>query len=213
MRLEDALAEHGVDLDRAPEATARLRDVRAYLELHIEQGPCSKVCRPARRDGARDGRGGAQPRDLPRAGCARRLDADDPPSRLVPRGRAFRARRARCRRAPRRHEHDRGCRLAAGRRDCDRGGDGAAARSAAPRCGRAGRPAGRVAHACRGGRCNRALHGRVGADLAHRPDPVRRRADRRGPRMPVRTSQAPITRCRRARCTTPRRWRGTCRRS
>jgi hydantoinase/carbamoylase family amidase len=38
-RLEDALAAHGVDLDRASEAGARLRDVRAYLELHIEQGP------------------------------------------------------------------------------------------------------------------------------------------------------------------------------
>jgi hydantoinase/carbamoylase family amidase len=39
MRLEDALAEHGVDLDRASAAQRRLRDVRAYLELHIEQGP------------------------------------------------------------------------------------------------------------------------------------------------------------------------------
>jgi N-carbamoyl-L-amino-acid hydrolase len=39
VRLEDALAAHGVDLDRASEAGARLRDVRAYLELHIEQGP------------------------------------------------------------------------------------------------------------------------------------------------------------------------------
>jgi hydantoinase/carbamoylase family amidase len=39
VRLQDALAAHGVDLDRAREATARLRDVRAYLELHIEQGP------------------------------------------------------------------------------------------------------------------------------------------------------------------------------
>jgi hydantoinase/carbamoylase family amidase len=38
-RLEDALAAHGVDLDRASEAGARLRDARAYLELHIEQGP------------------------------------------------------------------------------------------------------------------------------------------------------------------------------
>jgi N-carbamoyl-L-amino-acid hydrolase len=38
-RLEDVLAEHGVDLDRAGEAGARLADVRAYLELHIEQGP------------------------------------------------------------------------------------------------------------------------------------------------------------------------------
>ena len=39
VRLEDALAAHGVELDRALEAGARLRDVRAYLELHIEQGP------------------------------------------------------------------------------------------------------------------------------------------------------------------------------
>jgi hydantoinase/carbamoylase family amidase len=38
-RLEDALAVYGVDVDRAPAAARRLRDVRAYLELHIEQGP------------------------------------------------------------------------------------------------------------------------------------------------------------------------------
>ncbi len=39
VRLEDALAEHGVELDRAAASGRRLRDVRAYLELHIEQGP------------------------------------------------------------------------------------------------------------------------------------------------------------------------------
>jgi hydantoinase/carbamoylase family amidase len=38
-RLEDVVREHGVELDRAHEAGSRLRDVRAYLELHIEQGP------------------------------------------------------------------------------------------------------------------------------------------------------------------------------
>jgi N-carbamoyl-L-amino-acid hydrolase len=38
-RLEDVLREHGVDLDRAHEAGSRLEHVRAYLELHIEQGP------------------------------------------------------------------------------------------------------------------------------------------------------------------------------
>jgi len=38
-RLADVVAEHGVDLDRAGEASRRLADVRAYLELHIEQGP------------------------------------------------------------------------------------------------------------------------------------------------------------------------------
>jgi N-carbamoyl-L-amino-acid hydrolase len=38
-RLEDVVREHGVDLDRALEAGSRLDPVRAYLELHIEQGP------------------------------------------------------------------------------------------------------------------------------------------------------------------------------
>jgi allantoate deiminase len=40
-RLEDALAENGVTIDRILDAHAELRaiDARAYLELHIEQGP------------------------------------------------------------------------------------------------------------------------------------------------------------------------------
>jgi N-carbamoyl-L-amino-acid hydrolase len=37
--LPDALAGHGVDLDRALEARRRLESAAAYLELHIEQGP------------------------------------------------------------------------------------------------------------------------------------------------------------------------------
>jgi len=37
--LPDALAEHGVDLDRASDARKRLETAAAYLELHIEQGP------------------------------------------------------------------------------------------------------------------------------------------------------------------------------
>ena len=37
--LPDALAEHGVDLDRALEAQKQLDGTAAYLELHIEQGP------------------------------------------------------------------------------------------------------------------------------------------------------------------------------
>ncbi len=37
--LPDALADHGVDLDRALEARAELATAAAYLELHIEQGP------------------------------------------------------------------------------------------------------------------------------------------------------------------------------
>jgi len=37
--LSDALAAHGVDLDRALDARAQLESAAAYLELHIEQGP------------------------------------------------------------------------------------------------------------------------------------------------------------------------------
>jgi N-carbamoyl-L-amino-acid hydrolase len=37
--LPDALAEHGVDLDRALDARNQLESAAAYLELHIEQGP------------------------------------------------------------------------------------------------------------------------------------------------------------------------------
>ena len=39
VRWEDALREHGVDLDRALDARAQLEHAAAYLELHIEQGP------------------------------------------------------------------------------------------------------------------------------------------------------------------------------
>ena len=38
-RLEDVVARHGVDLGRAHESGTRLTGARAYLELHIEQGP------------------------------------------------------------------------------------------------------------------------------------------------------------------------------
>ena len=37
--LPDALAAHGVDLDRAKESGRQLENAAAYLELHIEQGP------------------------------------------------------------------------------------------------------------------------------------------------------------------------------
>jgi N-carbamoyl-L-amino-acid hydrolase len=37
--LPDALAAHGVDLDRATECGRQLETAAAYLELHIEQGP------------------------------------------------------------------------------------------------------------------------------------------------------------------------------
>jgi hydantoinase/carbamoylase family amidase len=37
--LPDAIGAYGVDLDRATDANAQLRNAAAYLELHIEQGP------------------------------------------------------------------------------------------------------------------------------------------------------------------------------
>jgi N-carbamoyl-L-amino-acid hydrolase len=39
VRLQDAMASCGIDLDAASGATARLDGARAYVELHIEQGP------------------------------------------------------------------------------------------------------------------------------------------------------------------------------
>ena len=39
--LPDVVSQHGVELDRALEARAQLENAGAYLELHIEQGPCS----------------------------------------------------------------------------------------------------------------------------------------------------------------------------
>jgi N-carbamoyl-L-amino-acid hydrolase len=50
VRLVDALRDYGVDVDRMPEARDALlrRDPRAYLELHIEQGPVlESMDRPA----------------------------------------------------------------------------------------------------------------------------------------------------------------------
>jgi hydantoinase/carbamoylase family amidase len=38
-RLPNVVREHGVELDRVPEARARLNGAAAYFELHIEQGP------------------------------------------------------------------------------------------------------------------------------------------------------------------------------
>jgi hydantoinase/carbamoylase family amidase len=37
--LPDALAAHGVDLDRATDSRTQVRNAAAYIELHIEQGP------------------------------------------------------------------------------------------------------------------------------------------------------------------------------
>lgn len=38
-RLPEVLAQHGVDIDRLDGARTRMADVKAYVEVHIEQGP------------------------------------------------------------------------------------------------------------------------------------------------------------------------------
>lgn len=39
IKLVDAIAKFGIDLDKAKEAGKQLKNAKAYLELHIEQGP------------------------------------------------------------------------------------------------------------------------------------------------------------------------------
>lgn len=39
IRLVDAVKQYGIDLDRATDAREELKNAKAYLELHIEQGP------------------------------------------------------------------------------------------------------------------------------------------------------------------------------
>ena len=38
-KLPDVLAEHGIDIERLDGARTRMADVKAYVEVHIEQGP------------------------------------------------------------------------------------------------------------------------------------------------------------------------------
>src|SRR4029077_740948 len=39
VKLVDAVKAHGIDLDHATDAKKELKNAKAYLELHIEQGP------------------------------------------------------------------------------------------------------------------------------------------------------------------------------
>lgn len=39
LRIVDAMARHGMDAQRAPEGRRDPRGIKAYVELHIEQGP------------------------------------------------------------------------------------------------------------------------------------------------------------------------------
>ncbi len=88
--LPDALRDNGVDLDRMLEAHDELKKlrVRGYLELHIEQGPVTRVDEQVDRRRARDLRGRAPHAALYRPGRAFGLDADpDAAGRFHCRGR------------------------------------------------------------------------------------------------------------------------------
>ena len=74
--LPDALAEHGVDLDRALEARSQLETRSRLPRAAHRAGPGARVAGPAARRGARDVRRRAPPRHLAGPGGARRLDAD-----------------------------------------------------------------------------------------------------------------------------------------
>ena len=178
--LPDALAAHGVELDRALEARKQLEHAAAYLELHIEQGPVlESLDLPL---GVVLGTFGVERHQASRArpGRARRLDADgQAPRRAGRRGQA-RARDPRDRKA-----HGGGRRLHDGRRRHEardrhlgRRDRGAPARPAAPRCGEARGDAQQRGGSISSLRAGRGRRGRVGADLEHRADPLRRGADR-----------------------------------
>ena len=188
---------------------AQLENAAAYLELHIEQGPCSS--RWTSRSASCSAPSASSARfHLARPGRARRLDADGQAPRRARRRREARAR------DPRRSRGDVG-----GGAVCTSGGvvckpgivtsvvetaeqlldqrhlDAATlARmlDAAQEASRALR---------RGGEHRR----RVGADLEHRADPVRRDADRARRRGDPRGRAARRTGCRAGRCTTPPRSR------
>ena len=130
-----ALAEHGVDLDRAIDARTQLESAAAYLELHIEQGPVLESLDLPLGVGAGDVRRRAPSRHVEGPGRARRLDADGRAAR-----RARRRREARARAPAHRGARGRRCRLHVGRRRLQarhrhvrRRDGGAAARPAPPR--------------------------------------------------------------------------------
>ena len=123
--LPDALAAHGVELDRMGESGARLDGALAYLELHIEQGPVlEQLDLPL---GAVLGTFGVERHrvTLHRRARARRREPDAPAPRRVPRRGAQRARLPRRRRGARRRARD--------DRDRARRRPGSSPRSTAPR--------------------------------------------------------------------------------
>ena len=179
--LPDALREHGVDLDRALEARSQLEGAGAYLELHIEQGPVLESM------------------DLPLGVVLGTFGVER--SRITWRGQAAHCGLDADGQAPRRARRRGEARARAPRRSRAEAGGGAVCTSGGVVCKPGivtsvvetaeqlldqrhldAEPLARMLAAAQGGL--RALRGRgehrgrVGADLEHRADPVRRDADR-----------------------------------
>ena len=182
-RLEDVVARYDVDLDRAHESGAQLRGARAYLELHIEQGPVLEsrgepaatvlgtfgVERHVAVFTGQTAHAGATPMELRRDSFA-----------ATAAGRAGDPARSASR-------HDGVCTVGGatsepGRRHRGRRAHRDAARPAPPRPGRAGRDARRGARGLRAGRRRPRLRGGARAPLVDPADPVRRPPDRPRPR-------------------------------
>ena len=107
-RLEDVVGRYDVDLAKVHESGAQLQGARAYLELHIEQGPVLEARGRVGRGRARHGRGRAPRGGVHRARVARGRDADGHAAGLLPRRRPGGARDPRGRsRARGRLLHDR----------------------------------------------------------------------------------------------------------
>ena len=219
VRLADALAENGVDVDRMPEARQSLdqRRPRAYLELHIEQGPVLEAM--GRSTGAVIGTYGVERHVLRFVGQA----AHSGSTPIAMRRDAFLAAAETalaCREIARRHSTPEAgmvctvgtvmvepaivtavpgvCEIALDQRALEPVTLQQAladAREAAARAAAA----------------NKRDRG-VAARVAHRPVPVRRRGS--SSCAPRRCRRPPGTRrgCRRGRCTTPWRWAASCRR-
>ena len=137
-RLEDVVGRYDVDLAKVHESGAQLQGARAYLELHIEQGPVLEARDESaaavlgtvgveRRAAVFSGRAARTPARR-RWTCGRTPSWPRPRRARHPRGRA---------RARGRLLHDRRREQRAGRGDRGRGPHGAAARPAPPRRGRA----------------------------------------------------------------------------
>ncbi len=202
--------EHGVDLDGALAARVAARERGRLPRAAHRAGAGARVDGSAARRRARHVRRRALAVHVARPGRARRLDADgQAPRRARRRGEARalhprdrrRGRRRRGVHVGRRRRRSRGSSPRSSRRPSSCSTSATSTRRRSRGCSQLARDAAER-FAARGEH-----RGRVGADLEHRADPVRRDADRASPTRRSARSRARRTGFRPARCTTPPRSR------